>query len=84
MILLGFMDDVLDIKWRYKLILPLFASLPLLIAYTGEVGFGLTYRQDGYSHSETVVRAFRDAFYRVGRDVLRVYVAVDDFQHELY
>ena len=34
-VLLGFMDDVLNIRWRYKLILPFFASLPLLIAYDG-------------------------------------------------
>jgi len=36
MILLGFMDDVFDIRWRYKLILPFFASLPLLLAYDGK------------------------------------------------
>jgi len=35
MILLGFMDDVFNIRWRYKLILPFFASLPLLLAYDG-------------------------------------------------
>ena len=35
MILLGFVDDALDIPWRYKLILPTVASLPLLIAYNG-------------------------------------------------
>eukprot|EP01084_Bolivina_argentea_P316104 547854_1 len=35
MILLGFVDDALDIPWRYKLILPTIASLPLLIAYNG-------------------------------------------------
>lgn len=35
MILLGFADDVLDLKWRYKLILPLIASMPLLVNYTG-------------------------------------------------
>eukprot|EP01031_Cornospumella_fuschlensis_P044062 gene44062-53872_t len=35
MILLGFMDDVLDLKWRYKLILPTLATLPLLITYNG-------------------------------------------------
>ncbi|KYQ91733.1 hypothetical protein DLAC_07515 [Tieghemostelium lacteum] len=35
MILLGFGDDVLNLRWRYKLILPLFASLPLLVAYAG-------------------------------------------------
>jgi UDP-N-acetylglucosamine--dolichyl-phosphate N-acetylglucosaminephosphotransferase len=35
MVLLGFMDDVLDLPWRAKLILPTIASLPLLITYTG-------------------------------------------------
>ena len=35
MILLGFSDDVLDLRWRYKLILPFVASLPLIFAYGG-------------------------------------------------
>lgn len=35
MTLLGFADDVLNLKWRYKLLLPTVASLPLLMAYTG-------------------------------------------------
>lgn len=35
MILLGFVDDVLDIPWRIKLLLPSFAALPLLMAYAG-------------------------------------------------
>ncbi|EFJ27803.1 hypothetical protein SELMODRAFT_171816 [Selaginella moellendorffii] len=35
MILLGFVDDVLDIPWRVKLLLPSFAALPLLMAYAG-------------------------------------------------
>jgi UDP-N-acetylglucosamine--dolichyl-phosphate N-acetylglucosaminephosphotransferase len=34
-VLLGFVDDVLDIPWRYKVILPLFGILPVLIAYNG-------------------------------------------------
>uniref|UniRef100_A0A7G3AIS8 UDP-N-acetylglucosamine--dolichyl-phosphate N-acetylglucosaminephosphotransferase n=2 Tax=Lutzomyia longipalpis TaxID=7200 RepID=A0A7G3AIS8_LUTLO len=33
MILLGFADDVLDLRWRIKLLLPTFASLPLLMVY---------------------------------------------------
>ncbi|XP_064615364.1 UDP-N-acetylglucosamine--dolichyl-phosphate N-acetylglucosaminephosphotransferase-like isoform X2 [Liolophura sinensis] len=33
MILLGFADDVLDLKWRHKLLLPTVASLPLLMVY---------------------------------------------------
>ena len=34
-VLLGFADDVLDLAWRYKLILPPIASLPVIVAYTG-------------------------------------------------
>lgn len=33
MILLGFVDDVLGLKWRHKIILPAIASLPLLTLY---------------------------------------------------
>lgn len=35
MLLLGFTDDVLDLRWRYKLILPLFAALPSISIYNG-------------------------------------------------
>jgi UDP-N-acetylglucosamine--dolichyl-phosphate N-acetylglucosaminephosphotransferase len=38
MVFLGFVDDVLDLRWRVKLILPFFASLPLLVAYSGGTG----------------------------------------------
>jgi UDP-N-acetylglucosamine--dolichyl-phosphate N-acetylglucosaminephosphotransferase len=31
----GFADDVLDLPWRYKLILPTVACFPILVAYTG-------------------------------------------------
>ncbi len=40
MIFLGFADDVLDLKWRHKLLLPTVASLPLLMVYL--VTFDLT------------------------------------------
>ncbi|CAF4457047.1 unnamed protein product, partial [Rotaria sp. Silwood2] len=33
MVLLGFVDDVLDLRWSVKLLLPLIASLPLLLVY---------------------------------------------------
>ena len=33
MLLLGFADDVLDLRWRHKLLLPSLASLPLLMTY---------------------------------------------------
>ena len=35
MLLLGFVDDVLELRWRYKLILPTLATIPLLVAYSG-------------------------------------------------
>lgn len=38
MLFLGFVDDVLDIPWRVKLVLPCIAALPLLIAYRGSTG----------------------------------------------
>jgi UDP-N-acetylglucosamine--dolichyl-phosphate N-acetylglucosaminephosphotransferase len=41
MVFLGFADDVLDIPWRVKLVLPLFASLPLLVAYSGGTGISV-------------------------------------------
>lgn len=35
MAFLGFADDVLDVPWRVKLLLPVFAALPLTAAYSG-------------------------------------------------
>ncbi|CAF0926389.1 unnamed protein product [Brachionus calyciflorus] len=37
MIFLGFADDVLDLKWRDKLLLPTVASLPLLMVYFANI-----------------------------------------------
>lgn len=33
MVLLGFADDVLNLRWKYKLIFPALAALPLLMVY---------------------------------------------------
>ena len=41
MILLGFADDVLNLKWRHKLLLPTVATIPLLVVYL--VAFDKTY-----------------------------------------
>lgn len=40
-VFLGFCDDVLDLRWKYKIILPIIASLPLLINYTGSTDIRL-------------------------------------------
>ena len=36
--LLGFLDDVFDIRWRHKLPIPIIASIPLLLVYYSEQG----------------------------------------------
>ena len=41
MIFLGFADDVLDLRWRHKLLMPMMATLPLLMVYF--VSFNLTF-----------------------------------------
>lgn len=38
---LGFADDVLDVPWRVKLVLPVLASLPLVVAYGGGTGIAV-------------------------------------------
>ncbi|KAG5490575.1 hypothetical protein JKF63_00695 [Porcisia hertigi] len=37
MLLLGFVDDVLDVKWRHKIILSTLGSLPLIMTYEGSL-----------------------------------------------
>ncbi|KAI9490444.1 glycosyl transferase family 4-domain-containing protein [Zychaea mexicana] len=41
MVLLGFADDILDVRWRYKVWFPAVASVPLLIFYY--TNFGVTH-----------------------------------------
>ncbi|KAJ2882792.1 tunicamycin resistance protein, partial [Coemansia asiatica] len=41
MVFLGFADDVFDLRWRFKLLLPTIASIPVLIVYY--VGYGVTH-----------------------------------------
>ncbi|PPQ67548.1 hypothetical protein CVT26_006849 [Gymnopilus dilepis] len=36
--MLGFLDDVFDIRWRHKLPIPIIASIPLLMVYYAEHG----------------------------------------------
>ena len=34
-VLLGFIDDVIDLRWRHKFIVPTIASIPVLVTYKG-------------------------------------------------
>lgn len=33
---LGFVDDMVDLRWRYKLVLPTVASIPIVLAYSSD------------------------------------------------
>jgi UDP-N-acetylglucosamine--dolichyl-phosphate N-acetylglucosaminephosphotransferase len=39
-VILGLGDDIFDIRWRHKVLIPAFASIPILIVYF--VDFGVT------------------------------------------
>jgi UDP-N-acetylglucosamine--dolichyl-phosphate N-acetylglucosaminephosphotransferase len=41
MLLLGFVDDVLDVRWRYKLVLSVFGALPLILGYEGALSIAV-------------------------------------------
>jgi UDP-N-acetylglucosamine--dolichyl-phosphate N-acetylglucosaminephosphotransferase len=41
MLMLGFVDDVLDLPWRVKLVMPMVGALPLLAAYSGATAIGI-------------------------------------------
>ncbi|ORC91364.1 putative UDP-N-acetylglucosamine-dolichyl-phosphate N-acetylglucosaminephosphotransferase [Trypanosoma theileri] len=41
MLLLGFVDDVLDVRWRHKLLLSAIGSLPLVLTYDGSVSIAV-------------------------------------------
>jgi UDP-N-acetylglucosamine--dolichyl-phosphate N-acetylglucosaminephosphotransferase len=41
MTMLGVGDDLFDIKWRHKVLMPAIAAIPMLIVYF--VDFGVTY-----------------------------------------
>ena len=57
MLFLGFSDDVLDWPWRYKLILPTIASLPLLCCYNGStvIVVPIQLRTFLWNHSQTTL-----------------------------
>lgn len=60
MLFLGFTDDVLDWPWRYKLILPTIASLPLLCCYNGSttIVVPIQLRSLLWSNSDQATTAF--------------------------
>ncbi len=42
-LVLGFVDDVLSIRWRYKILIPFIASIPLILNYTGSTSIELPF-----------------------------------------
>lgn len=48
--LLGFLDDIFDIRWRHKLPIPLVASIPLLLVYYAQGGLTAVVMPKGVRH----------------------------------
>ena len=46
--LLGFLDDVFDIRWRHKLPIPIVASIPLLLVYYAQGGLTAVVMPKGF------------------------------------
>ncbi|MHA1409012.1 MAG: UDP-N-acetylglucosamine--dolichyl-phosphate N-acetylglucosaminephosphotransferase [Candidatus Odinarchaeia archaeon] len=42
-LLLGFIDDILGIRWRYKIFIPLIAAIPLILNFTGSTSIELPF-----------------------------------------
>ncbi|KEG08989.1 putative UDP-N-acetylglucosamine-dolichyl-phosphate N-acetylglucosaminephosphotransferase [Trypanosoma grayi] len=54
MLLLGFVDDVLDLRWRHKLLLSAIGSLPLVLTYDGSVSVAVPRPLVPYLHTSLV------------------------------
>jgi UDP-N-acetylglucosamine--dolichyl-phosphate N-acetylglucosaminephosphotransferase len=63
MLFLGFADDVIDVPWRYKLILPTVATLPLLVTYSGSTSIVVPIQMRSllYNENSRAMTAFGDA-----------------------
>lgn len=73
MILLGFMDDTMELKWRYKLILPTVASLPLLMTYSGSTAM--------YLPKPFAAMLMQDGNLTILGQLLNIFVTVDTEGH---
>ena len=55
MLLLGFVDDVMDVRWRHKIVLSAFGTIPLLLAYDGSTSIVVPLQLRPYLGGEAVV-----------------------------
>ena len=92
--MLGFLDDVFDIRWRHKLPIPIIASIPLLMVYYSERGvtdivvplplrwiFG-TLLHLGSSDARVVMPVLALILISCRAAVLRVHVPAVDLLHQ--
>ena len=68
MTLLGFVDDVIELRWRYKLIIPCIATLPLAQAYWSQHQ-STTIVFPSYSHPSTLIQALWEQFWALRRTI---------------
>lgn len=71
MLLLGFADDVLDVPWRYKMMIPFIGSLPLVVAYSGGTSILLPQVARGFFGGKGYIEL--GIFYRIYMVLLAVF-----------
>ena len=64
-ILLGFADDMLDLKWRYKLFFPFFFMVPTLKAFTGSTSIPVPYPISAILSLESLDLSYLYLFYLI-------------------
>eukprot|EP00744_Colponema_vietnamica_P012871 GILI01018055.1.p1 GENE.GILI01018055.1~~GILI01018055.1.p1 ORF type:complete len:419 (+),score=70.69 GILI01018055.1:59-1315(+) len=55
MLLLGFVDDVLDVRWKYKIILSLVGVISLLLAYDGPLSVAVPHHLREYLNGASLL-----------------------------
>ncbi|EFC47309.1 predicted protein [Naegleria gruberi] len=77
MLFLGFADDVLELKWRYKLILPTLAALPLLTTYSGLTSVVIPKPLRAFQFFESIATTVGDNYWMLELGILyKVYMCL--------
>lgn len=70
MTLLGFVDDVIELRWRYKLVIPCIATLPLAQAYWSQHQ-STTIVFPSYCYTSTLIQASWGRFWALRKKISR-------------
>lgn len=72
---LGLVDNIINLKWRYKLIIPLFTLLPVAMCYNGK-GIKLL----GFQVPAALVRVYLMTFAIFAQNAVNIYAGVNSLE----